>query len=118
MPKNPKRGIAARAVPPHLLFVEISDDSAKDELVSAEFGDQRSDRFLLHLCFLLPFFFEIQNRIRRPAVYIYFLALLIFTVSSFATGSLPVGEKEHINAPYLIAFWCSGMTMMMMLIRI
>lgn len=62
------------------------------------------------------FSFEIQNRIRRPAIYIYFLAVFIFTVGSFATGSLPVGDKEHINAPYLIAFWCSAMTMMMMLI--
>ena len=62
------------------------------------------------------FLFEIQNRIRRPAVYVYFLALLIFTIGTFATGSLPVGDKEHINAPYLIAFWCSAATMMMMLI--
>ena len=62
------------------------------------------------------FLFEIQNRIRRPAIYLYFLALLIFTVGTFATGSLPVGEKEHINSPYLITFWCCGATMMMMLI--
>ncbi len=60
--------------------------------------------------------FEIQNRIRRPAVYLYFAAALIFTITVFATGSLPVGEKEHINAPYLIAMWCAGITMMMMLV--
>jgi len=62
------------------------------------------------------FLFEIQNRIRRPAVYLYFSAVLLFTIFSFSTGSLPVGEKEHINSPYLITFWCCGMTMMMMLI--
>ncbi len=62
------------------------------------------------------FLFEIQNRFRRPAVYLYFLAAFIFTVGTFATGSLPIGEKEHINAPYLIAMWCAGITMMMMLI--
>jgi ABC-2 type transport system permease protein len=62
------------------------------------------------------FLFEIQNRIRRPAVYLYFAAVLLFTLFAFSTGSLPVGEKEHINSPYLIAFWCCGMTMMMMLI--
>ncbi len=62
------------------------------------------------------FLFEIQNRVRKPAVYLYFFVVLIFTAGSFATGALPVGEKEHINAPYLIAFWCSAMTMMMMLI--
>jgi len=60
--------------------------------------------------------FEIQNRIRRPALYLYFAAALAFTIASFATGSLPIGEKEHINSPYLIAMWCAGITMMMMLV--
>jgi ABC-2 type transport system permease protein len=62
------------------------------------------------------FLFEIQNRFRRPAVYLYFLAAFIFTAGTFATGSLPIGEKENINAPYLIAMWCAGVTMLMMLI--
>jgi len=62
------------------------------------------------------FLFEIRNRVRRPAVYLYFLAVFMFTLFAFSTGSLPVAEKEHINAPYLIAFWCAAMTMMMMLI--
>ncbi|MFC0514921.1 hypothetical protein ACFFGT_11955 [Mucilaginibacter angelicae] len=62
------------------------------------------------------FLFEIRNRVRRPAFYLYFLAVLLFTLFAFATGSLPVGEKEHINSPFLIAFWCAGITMMMMLI--
>jgi len=66
--------------------------------------------------FLKIFLFEIQTRVRRPAVYLYFSAVFIFTFFSFATGSLPVGEKEHINSPYLISFWCAGITMMMMLI--
>jgi ABC-2 type transport system permease protein len=62
------------------------------------------------------FLFEIQNRIRRPAVYLYFLAALVFTIGSFATGSLPVGEKEHINSPFLISFWCAAISMMMTLV--
>ena len=62
------------------------------------------------------FVFEAQNRLRQPAVYLYFLAAFLFTVLSFATGSVPVQEKEHINAPFLIALWCSGITMLMMLI--
>ncbi|MCC8425801.1 hypothetical protein [Mucilaginibacter sp. UR6-11] len=62
------------------------------------------------------FWFEIQNRIRRPAVYLYFFTVLALTLLSFATGSLPVGEKEHINSPYLISFWCAAMSMMMMLV--
>jgi ABC-2 type transport system permease protein len=66
--------------------------------------------------FLKIFLFEIQNRVRRPAVYLYFLAVFLFTLFAFATGSLPVGEKEHLNSPYLIAFWSAGITMMMMLI--
>lgn len=66
--------------------------------------------------FLEIFLFEIRNRVRRPAFYLYFSAVFIFTLLSFATGSLPVGEKEHINSPYLITFWCSAMSMMMMLI--
>jgi len=66
--------------------------------------------------FLKIFLFEVQNRLRRPAVYLYFLAALIFTIGTFATGSLPVQEKEHINSPYLIAMWCAGITMLMMLI--
>jgi ABC-2 type transport system permease protein len=60
--------------------------------------------------------FEIQNRVRRPAIYLYFAAALIFTIGTFATGSLPLGEKEHINSPYLLAMWCAGITMMMMLV--
>jgi ABC-2 type transport system permease protein len=60
--------------------------------------------------------FEIQNRVRRPAVYLYFAAAIIFTIGTFATGSLPLGEKEHINAPFVIALWCAGITMMMMLV--
>jgi ABC-2 type transport system permease protein len=66
--------------------------------------------------FFKIFLFEIQNRVRRPAIYLYFLAILIFTIGSFATGSLPIGEKEHINSPYLISFWCAAISMMMMLV--
>ena len=66
--------------------------------------------------FFKIFLFEIQNRIRRPAVYLYFSAVLLFTMFAFSTGSLPVGDKEHINSPYLIAFWSAAMTMMMMLV--
>lgn len=66
--------------------------------------------------FLKIFLFEIQNRVRRPAIYLYFSAVFVFTLLSFATGSLPLGEKEHINSPYLITFWCAAMTFMMTLI--
>src|SRR5579859_5706072 len=61
------------------------------------------------------FLFEIRNRIRRPAVYLYFLGLLVFAFFAFSTGSLPVSEKEHINSPYLISFFCCALTMLMSL---
>jgi len=60
--------------------------------------------------------FEVQNKLRRPAVYLYLAAIVIFTAGSFATASLPLGEKQHINSPQMIAFWCAAMTMMMMLV--
>src|SRR5579863_6373197 len=66
--------------------------------------------------FFKIFLFEIQNRVRRPAVYLYFSAVLLFTIFAFSTGSLPLGDKEHINSPYLIAFWSAGMSMMIMLV--
>jgi ABC-2 type transport system permease protein len=62
------------------------------------------------------FLFEIRNRVRRPAVYLYFLSLLAFTLFTFSTGSIPVADKEHINSPYLISFWTCGMTMLMSLV--
>ncbi len=62
------------------------------------------------------FLFEIQSRIRRPAVYLYFAAALIFTIGTFATGSLPLMEKEHINAPFILGMWCAGITMLMMVV--
>ena len=62
------------------------------------------------------FRFEVQNKLRRPAFYIYLAAIAIFTIGSFATASLPIGEKQHVNSPLLIAFWCSAMSMMMMLV--
>ena len=62
------------------------------------------------------FLFEIQNRVRRPAVYLYFAAALAFTIMCFATGSVPAGEKEHYNAPYIIAMSCAFMSMLMMVV--
>jgi ABC-2 type transport system permease protein len=62
------------------------------------------------------FRFEIQNKLRRPAVYLYLVAIMVFTVGSFATGSLPLSDKQLINSPQMIAFWCAAMSMMMMLV--
>ncbi len=66
--------------------------------------------------FIEIFLFEIRSRVRRPAVYLYFLGIFIFTLFAFSTGSLPVLEKEHINSPFLISFWCCAMTMLMTLV--
>lgn len=62
------------------------------------------------------FMFEVHTQFRRPATYLYFATLLIFSLGTFATGALPLAEKEHINAPYVIALWCAVMSMVMALI--
>jgi ABC-type transport system involved in multi-copper enzyme maturation permease subunit len=66
--------------------------------------------------FLNLFLFELQSRLRRPAIYVYFAILLALTLLCFAEGAVPAGEKEHLNSPYLIAQWFSIMSMLMMLI--
>lgn len=62
------------------------------------------------------FLFEVQNRLRRPAVYLYFAAVFVFITFTFSTGSLPVGEKEHINSPMLIAMSMAWISTIMMLV--
>jgi ABC-2 type transport system permease protein len=62
------------------------------------------------------FRFEVQNKLRRPAVYIYLAAIAIFTIGSFATVALPLGEKQHVNSPQMIAFWCAAMSLMTTLV--
>ena len=66
--------------------------------------------------FLNIFLFELQSRLRRPAIYVYFTILLGLTLLCFAEGAVPAGEKEHLNSPYLIAQWFAIMSMLMMLI--
>ena len=60
--------------------------------------------------------FEVQNKLRRPAVYLYLAAMLTFTIFTFSKGALPLGEKQTINSPQMIAFWSAGMSMIMMLV--
>jgi hypothetical protein len=62
------------------------------------------------------FLFEWKSGLRRPAIYIYAAALFALTFVCFANGALPAGTREHYNSPYLIALWCAGMSMLMMLV--
>ncbi|MEB0263883.1 MULTISPECIES: hypothetical protein [unclassified Mucilaginibacter] len=62
------------------------------------------------------FVFEAQNRLRRPAVYVYFLGVLLFVTFSFSAGALPVGEKEHFNSPMMIARTYAWLSIIMMLV--
>ncbi|RFZ82648.1 hypothetical protein DYU05_10715 [Mucilaginibacter terrenus] len=62
------------------------------------------------------FVFEAQNRLRRPAVYVYFLAVLLFVIFSFSAGALPAGEKEHFNSPMMIARTYAWLSIIMMLV--
>jgi hypothetical protein len=45
------------------------------------------------------FLFEIQNRLRRPAVYLYFLAALIFTVGTFCYRLIASRRKGTHQLP-------------------
>lgn len=60
--------------------------------------------------------FEIAYRLKKTAVYIYFTMILLFSCLVFMKGFLPLGEDQYINSPASIAQFCSGMTMMMMLV--
>ncbi|SEW55033.1 hypothetical protein [Chitinophaga arvensicola] len=66
--------------------------------------------------FVEIFLFEIRQRFRQPAIYIYFGVTFLFMWITFATGSLPLGEKEHINAPFLIALASAGVSMLLALV--
>ncbi|GAB3741417.1 ABC transporter permease/M1 family aminopeptidase [Spirosoma lituiforme] len=62
------------------------------------------------------FLFELHIQFRRPATYLYFAAVLMFSLGTFATGSIPLSEKEHINAPFVLALWCAAMSMILAMI--
>jgi len=62
------------------------------------------------------FLFEIKYKLKRPAVYLYFLLCFFFTFMSFAVGALPLDEKQWINGTSSIEFFTSIMSMMMMLV--
>lgn len=60
--------------------------------------------------------FEIIYRHRKPAAYCYFLLLFGFSCLVFGKGFLPLSEGQLVNSPAAIAQYCSGITMMMLLI--
>ena len=62
------------------------------------------------------FLFELKYRLRRPGVYLCFAAAFLFAFISFATGTLPSGDKEFLNSPSILAFFIAVTSMMMMLI--
>jgi ABC-2 type transport system permease protein len=51
------------------------------------------------------FIFEVQNRLRRPAVYLYFAAALVFTIMTFATDLYPWAIKSTLTRHL---FWPCG----------
>jgi len=60
------------------------------------------------------FGFEIRYRLRRPAVYIYFFLVLIFSAINFAKGAVPAGEKEWIDSPVVLAQFSAVMSIFLM----
>jgi len=61
------------------------------------------------------FGFEIRYRLRRPAVYIYFFLVLIFSAFSFAKGDVPRVEKEWIDSPVVLAQFSAIMSLFLMI---
>ncbi|MBK8425901.1 MAG: ABC transporter permease [Lewinellaceae bacterium] len=55
--------------------------------------------------FLSIFLFELRYRLRRPATYVYFFALLALTALIIANGGLGISEKVHYNAPVSISLY-------------
>lgn len=61
------------------------------------------------------FLFELKYRLKKPGVYLYFLICFAFAFTAFATGALPLQEKEYINSPSSIANYVSVISMVIML---
>jgi ABC-2 type transport system permease protein len=62
------------------------------------------------------FLFEIRYRLRRPAFYVYFAVVFLFTALGFAQGGLPAGEKEFFNSPAQLAEFCATMSIFLLLV--
>lgn len=62
------------------------------------------------------FLFEIDYKLRRPAVYVYFLMGFVFTALSFAKGAMPLDENQWINSTSALAFFTSIMSLMVMVV--
>ena len=61
------------------------------------------------------FWFELQYRLKKPGVYLYFLICFAFAFTAFANGALPLDEKQFINSPASIAEYVSVISMVVML---
>lgn len=62
------------------------------------------------------FLFEINYKLRRPAVYIYFLLGFVFTALSFAKGAMPLDEDQLINGASALALFTAIMSLMAMVV--
>ncbi len=57
-----------------------------------------------------------QYKLKRPAVYLYFLLAFVFTALAFANGAMPLDEHQWINGSSAIAFYVAIMSLMMMMV--
>lgn len=64
------------------------------------------------------FRFEVIYRLRRPAFYVFFFLMLGFTAWTFGHGMVPAGDKEHINAPAILAMVSGVMSFFLSLMSI
>ncbi|MEO6039994.1 MAG: hypothetical protein ABIQ93_16395, partial [Saprospiraceae bacterium] len=66
--------------------------------------------------FFSIFFFELQYRLRRPATYIYFAALLLLTALIIANGGTSASEKVYHNSPATISWYMTVLSIYCVLI--
>lgn len=66
--------------------------------------------------FFQIFLFEIKYRLRRPAFYLYFILVFGFSLLTFGHGSVPLVEKEFINAPAVLTIFSSIVSIFLMLV--
>src|ERR1700748_2671566 len=62
------------------------------------------------------FLFEIRYRLRRPAFYIYFLAIFSFSLVAFGFGKFGTAEKEVFNSAHMLSGFCATMSIFLMLV--
>jgi ABC-2 type transport system permease protein len=62
------------------------------------------------------FLFEIKYRLKKPGPWLIFLVVFLFSWQAFAFAHVPLADREHVNAPSVLAFFMSVTSLTTMLI--